>query len=99
MSNILEWPYRPRPRIKIKRTIPVSALHAMSNLVREPTLTARDIQKFTQEADAFAAHAERMCERARALGQIISAASYRMIADDAHLVASRIEAPTLEPIR
>ena len=97
MSNILDWPKRPRPRIK-RAAMPISGLHALSQFVREPTLTARDIQDFAKEADAFTAQAERMCERARALGQIVSAASYRMLADDAHLVASRIEAPTLEPI-
>lgn len=96
MSNV-HWLYRPRPRIK-RQAMPISALGAMSQFVREPTLTARDVQALAKEADAFADHAEKMWRRARDLGQTIAATSYRQLADDAHLVASRIEAPSLESI-
>lgn len=97
MSNILEWPYRPRPRIK-RAAQPISALHALSQVIREPVLTVRDVQALADEADAATMTLERMADRCRRLGQTVAAASYRMLADDAHLVASRIEAPTLEPI-
>lgn len=97
MSNVLDWPYRPRPRIK-RAQMPISKLGALAGLMREPALTVRDVQALAHEADAVTAALERMAERCRKLGQTTAAASYRMLADDAHLVASRIEAPALEPI-
>jgi len=73
-------------------------MHAFAHLIREPVLTARDVQKLAIEADAVTMALERMADHCRKHGQIIAAASYRKLADDAHLVASRIEAPNLEKV-